>query len=212
MNMLSLSIFCSSQSLSVAIYDEKKLEKFFEKKILDGRIEGIFSIIRECLKKYSLRKIKYIICNNGPGSFTGMRSLKSICQALALSSGAKIYSSSTFIPYLTFYMNKSVNVLVIFKFSGSKFFFRKFKILNKKISSKSDIFVDEVSGIKNFYLKEKEKFKQLSVITDNKTISDLFCSEDVKLYNANAKDLTQSFLGGYCDKDFKIFYHNTYYE
>ena len=125
--MLSLSIFCSSQSLSVAIYNEKKLEKFFERKILDGRIEGIFSIIREFLKKYSLRKIKYIICNNGPGSFTGMRSLKSICQALALSSGAKIYSSSTFIPYLTFYINKSVNVLVIFKFSGSKFFLENLK-------------------------------------------------------------------------------------
>ena len=210
--MLSLSIFCSSQSLSVAIYNEKKLEQFSEKKIVDGRIEGIFSIIREFQKKYSLKKIKYIICNNGPGSFTGIRSLKSICQALALSSGAKIYTSSTFTPFLSVYSNKSMNVLVIFKTFGSKFFFQQFKILNKKISSKSNVLVDEIAGIKNFYFKEKEKLKKISLITDDKSVFKFFRLEDVKLYNANAKDLTQSFFDGYCDKDFKIFYHNTYYE
>ena len=101
-------------------------------------------------------------------------------------------------------MNKSMNVLVIFKTFGSKFFFRKFKILNKKISSKSEVLVDEISGIKDFYLKEK-KIEKLSVITDNKTISDLFCSEDVKLYNANAKDLTQSFLVVTVIKTLKFF-------
>ena len=41
--MLSLSIFCSSQSLSVAVYDEKKLENF-RKKNFRWKIEGIFQL------------------------------------------------------------------------------------------------------------------------------------------------------------------------
>ena len=46
--MLSLSIFCSSQTISLAIFNEKKL--IFLKKILDNKIEGIFKILKECTK------------------------------------------------------------------------------------------------------------------------------------------------------------------
>ena len=42
--MLSLSIFCSSQTISLAIYNEKKL--IFKKKILDNKIEGILNLKR----------------------------------------------------------------------------------------------------------------------------------------------------------------------
>ena len=35
---------------------KKKLEQFFEKKIIDGRIEGIFSIIREVSKEIFIKK------------------------------------------------------------------------------------------------------------------------------------------------------------
>ena len=40
--MLSLSIFCSSQTISLALYSGEHLESFFEKEILEGRLDGFF--------------------------------------------------------------------------------------------------------------------------------------------------------------------------
>ena len=85
---------------------------FFIKKILNGKIDGIFFYYKKMPKSYSFINLKYIICTKGPGSFTAIRSLKSICQALALFSGAKIFSSSTFIPFFVNDLNKSSTLLL----------------------------------------------------------------------------------------------------
>ena len=160
--MLALSIFCSIQTISVALYNGKKLESFYKKKILNGKIDGIFSIIKKCQKSNSFTNLKYIICTKGPGSFTAIRSLKSICQALAILSGAKIFSSSTFIPFFVNDLNKTSNIIVIFKSSEKKYFFQMFETKNNKIKQESKLALKEMPEILNFYFTKKKKIKKFT--------------------------------------------------
>ena len=94
--MLSLSLFCSSQTISLAVYNKKNLIKLIKKKISNNKIEGIFKILKDCLNDFDINKFSQIYFSSGPGSFTALRSIKAISQALALSSNAKLLSTSSF--------------------------------------------------------------------------------------------------------------------
>ena len=94
--MLSLSLFCSSQTISLAVYNKKNLIKLIKKKIINNKIEGIFKILKDCLNDFDINKFSQIYFSSGPGSFTALRSIKAISQALALSSNAKLLSTSSF--------------------------------------------------------------------------------------------------------------------
>ena len=119
--MLALSIFCSSHRISVALFERKKIIIFHEKKIENGKIEGLFSILKKFQKYNALCNLKYILFANGPGSFTAIRSIKSICQALTLSNNAKIYTISTFFPYLIKELKNDCEVVVTYRSSGKNF-------------------------------------------------------------------------------------------
>ena len=110
--MLALSIFCSSHRISVALSEGKKLQIYHEKKIKNGKVEGLFTILTKFQKCHDLNNLKYVLFANGPGSFTGIRSIKSICQALTLSNKAKIHSISTFFPYLIKELKNDCEVIV----------------------------------------------------------------------------------------------------
>ena len=47
--MLSLSIFSSSQRISVALYKENNLKKFLEKNITGKKIDSIFLLLNKVL-------------------------------------------------------------------------------------------------------------------------------------------------------------------
>ena len=47
--MLSLSIFSSSQRISVALYEEQKLKEFIETKIKSNKIDPIFLLLKKIL-------------------------------------------------------------------------------------------------------------------------------------------------------------------
>ena len=119
--MLALSIFCSSHRISVALFERKKLKIFHEKKIKNGKFEGLFTILKKFQKYNALCNLKYILFANGPGSFTAIRSIKSICQALTLSNNAKIYTISTFFPYLIKELKNDCEVVVTYRSSGKNF-------------------------------------------------------------------------------------------
>ena len=72
--MLSLSIFSSSQRISVALYEGKLLKKFFEKIINGKQNDSIFLLINKVLNKKT--HISNIFFSVGPGSFTALRALK----------------------------------------------------------------------------------------------------------------------------------------
>ena len=154
--MLALSIFCSSHRISVALSEGKKIQLYHEKKIKNGKIEGLFAILTKFQKHNVLNNLKYILFTNGPGSFTGIRSIKSICQALTLSNNAKIQSVSTFFPYIIRDLNYDCEVIVTLKSSGKKFFFKHFQVKKRKIIEKSKLFVDDIKNIESFLEKKKK--------------------------------------------------------
>ena len=59
--MLALSIFCSSHRISVALSEGKKLQIYHEKKIKNGKIEGLFNILTKFQKCNALNNLKYIL-------------------------------------------------------------------------------------------------------------------------------------------------------
>ena len=81
--MLALSIFCSSYRISVALSEGKKFQLYYEKKIKNGKIEGLFTLLTKFQKFNGFNNLKYILFANGPGSFTGIRSIKSMVSCSA---------------------------------------------------------------------------------------------------------------------------------
>ena len=209
--MLALSIFCSSYRISVALSEGKKLQLYHEKKIKNGKIEGLFTLLTKFQKFNSFNNLKYILFANGPGSFTGIRSIKSICQAFTLYNNAKIHSVSTFFPYLIKELKNDCEVIVIYKSSEKKFFFKHFEIKKRKIIEKSKLFVNDIKNIKSFFEKKKKNNNKIYLVTDDQDIKIIF-KNSVKFYPVNAKDLLECFLNGYSINNQDIFYHNTYYE
>ena len=209
--MLALSIFCSSHRISVALFEGKKLQIYHEKKIKNGKVEGLFSILTKFQKCNALNNLKYVLFVNGPGSFTAIRSIKSICQALTLSNKAKIHSISTFFPYLIKELKSDCEVVVTYRSSGTNFFFKHFQIKKRKIIEKSKLFVADIKNIESFFEKKKKINNQIFLVTDDQDIKKFF-KNSVKFYSVNAKDLLECFLNGYSNYNQDIFYHNTYYE
>ena len=209
--MLTLSIFCSSHRISVALSEGKKLQIYHEKKIKNGKIEGLFTILTKFQKCNALNKLKYVLFANGPGSFTGIRSIKSICQALTLFNKAKIHSISTFFPYLIKELKNDCEVVVTYRSSGTNFFFKHFQIKKRKIIEKSKLFVADIKNMESFFEKKKKINNKIFLVTDDQDIKNFF-KNTVKLYSVNAKDLFECFLNGYSNYNQDIFYHNTYYE
>ena len=154
--MLALSIFCSTHRISIALFEGKKLCLYHEKKIINGKIQGIFSILKKFQKNNTFNNLKYILFAKGPGSFTGIRSIKSICQALTLSNKAKLHSVSTFLPYLIRDLDNNCEMIVAYKSSGKNFFFKHFEIKKRKIIEKSKLFIDKINRVEFFFEKKKK--------------------------------------------------------
>ena len=82
--MLSLSLFSSSQRISVALYEHFNLLRSFSTKIGENKSELFFLLLKKILKEKNSQNLKKIFIYSGPGSFTGLRSIKAIAQGLAL--------------------------------------------------------------------------------------------------------------------------------
>ena len=210
--MLSLSIFCSSQTISLAIYNEKKLIFLKKKKILDNKIEGIFKILKECTNKFELKKISQIYFSTGPGSFTALRSIKVISQALALSSNSVLRTTSSFSPLIASIQNKDKKVLACFKSTNNKFFYQIFEKIGKIFKPKYSINFGDENQLISYYLEKKQNYIGLPLYS-----SDKLNNLNTKKIKPIIKKIDASHLGlsiflGYASKKTKIFYHNTYYE
>ena len=60
--MLSLSIFSSSQRISVALYEGKLLKKSFEQKLINGKQnDSIFLLINKVLNKKKILVIFFFL-------------------------------------------------------------------------------------------------------------------------------------------------------
>jgi tRNA A37 threonylcarbamoyladenosine modification protein TsaB len=210
--MLSLSIFCSSQTISLAIYNEKKLIFLKKKKILDNKIEGIFKILKECTNKFELKKISQIYFSTGPGSFTALRSIKVISQALALSSNSVLRTTSSFSPLIASIQNKDKKVLACFKSTNNKFFYQIFEKIGKIFKPKYPINFGDENQLISYYLEKKQNYIGLPLYSSDKLNN--LNTKKIKpiIKKVDASHLGLSIFLGYASKKTKIFYHNTYYE
>ena len=210
--MLSLSIFCSSQTISLAIYNEKKLIFLKKKKILDNKIEGIFKILKECKNEFELKKISQIYFSTGPGSFTALRSIKVISQALALSSNSVLRTTSSFSPLIASIQNKDKKVLACFKSTNNKFFYQFFEKIGKIFKPKYSINFGDENQLISYYLEKKQNYIGLPLYSSDKLNN--LNTKKIKpiIKKVDASHLGLSIFLGYASKKTKIFYHNTYYE
>ena len=123
--MLSLSIFSSSKSVSLAISKEKKIIKFIEKNDNQkNKSNTLLILIQNILKEYELGLFKNIIFSRGPGGFTSIRSLIAISQGLCLNSNIKLLSVTTFELFLCQLTYKEGITLICFKESRRDFYYQ----------------------------------------------------------------------------------------
>ena len=84
-------------------------------------------VLEKLHEDFPINKINQIILPRGPGSFTGIRSLISVAQGLALGCNAKIRTVSTFEAIISSENFSEKKCLVIFKDSRDEYLFQFFK-------------------------------------------------------------------------------------
>ena len=209
--MLSLSLFSSSQTISLAIFEKKKLKRILKKNIQDNRIEGVFEILEKCSVSFDLKKLSFIYLCNGPGSFTALRSLKSIAQALAISSGAKITFVSSFSPFFSMMRGKE-KILVCFEGTKKTLFFQLFKNKKSMFFPSEDLKFGKEKYFQEYYEEKRKADKNLILITSYKFEKIKIEEPRIFFKEIDASSLAKAIFLGYGLKDNKIFYHSTYYE
>ena len=212
--MLALSLYCSSQTIYAALYKKNKIRISTQKKFTGKGIESIFELIEKCFEVEDIKKLSRIFYSTGPGSFTALRSIKSIAESLSLSTNAEIICSNSFIPSLISYQNKNSEIIVCLKSLKDKSFFQLFKISEKSIRKISKVSLANTKEIIKFYEIKKKKFKDLILITDCKIQLSNFKLMKIKCeFSAvNAKKIAEVCIMGYGQSNKEIDYHNSYYE
>ena len=212
--MLSLSLFCSSQRISVALYDKRKLRNFFHKEITKTGVESIFKLVERCLKNENTKNLSNIFFSNGPGSFTALRSIKSIAEALSLSTSAKVLAVSSFAPLLLNQEGNYSNTIVCIKSLKGKSFFQLYTKKENFFSEKSILFHVDIQEVQNFYIKNKKQIKNLNLVTDDKNSLEMLNKKikDVFVYPLSAKRIAEVCFLGYGSSKLDITYHSSYYE
>ena len=211
--MLSLSIFSSSQRISVALYEGKLLKKFFEKIINGKQNDAIFLLIKEVLNKQM--NISNIFFSVGPGSFTALRALKAIAQAIAFSHNAKITNVTEFDIYLSCLKNYENNIIVFYENFNNNFFYQLFRLKKKVYIPDSNYLVGDLEKLQKFINEESTKNKDFILVSNsNKFFSSLNWGKKnkEKVFKLCAKRIANAVFSGYGQDNKSLIYHHTYYE
>ena len=212
--MLSLSIFSSSQRISVALYNEKDLRRSYEQKIDDKKIDAIFLLLRKVLNNNS-KRIDRIFFSVGPGSFTALRSIKAIAEGISLFYDSKIVKVTDFEIYLSEIKNNENDVIVFFETFNKKFFYQFFKPHKNLYKTNSNYLNGNLESLNKFIIEKMKQSKKLNLISDSrKNFSFLKLKDfDKKIIVIPcAKKVANAVFSGYGSKSKEITYHHTYYE
>ena len=211
--MLSLSIFSSSQRISVALYEGKLLKKSFERIIKGKRNDSIFLLINKVLNKKT--HISNIFFSVGPGSFTALRALKAIAQAIAFSHKAKIINVTEFEIYLSCLKNCKNNILVFYENFNNNFFYQLFKNKNKIYVPETNFLEGDLEKLQKFIDEENKENKDFTIVSNsNKFFSILNWKKGnkKKVFKPCAKRIANAVFSGYGQNNKSLVYHHTYYE
>ena len=190
-----LSIDCSTEISSLFVkFENKTFNKVLQsdKFINDLMVKHILDFIVENHLKFE--DLNQIFVNQGPGSFSGLRSSLAIAKGISLSKNIKLYGYDTFIWACTKFYNKN-NIIISLIKVREKYFVQKFdKRLNVILKPKE---ISEEEIINNYH-------SELKVVPKN--ISKKFSEKILKLKNLNIVDLNHKeleflYLQGLLNKD-----------
>ena len=190
-----LSIDCSSEIGSLFIkFENKTFSKVLQsdKSINDLLVKHILDfIIKNHLK---FEDLDQIFVNQGPGSFSGLRSSLAIAKGISLSKNIKLYGYDTFIWACAKFYNKNNLIISLIKIR-EKYFIQKFdKKLNVLLEAK-EISVKEI--IENYYNEFKVIPKNISKQFDEKILK----LKNLIIVDLNHKELEFLHLQGLLNKD-----------
>ena len=112
--MISLSIYCSTQTMSVALYKEQILLDIQKKQIAKNKIDYLPLIVKKILTSNNVKALDRILFCRGPGSYTANRSVKALAQGLSLARNSKLVTLDNFEVYLGNLEVKRDGIIVFF--------------------------------------------------------------------------------------------------
>jgi len=210
--MLSLSIFTSSQTISVALYENRRLIKFLKNKINKNRIDNIFLLLREILCRNN-NDIKKIFFSSGPGSFTAARSIKSIAEGISAVTNAQVVKLTEFEIYLANFRTYRPNLIVFYETANGNFFYQYFKSSDKVYYSSSKLYYGDIFEIKKFVSKMSKR--KIEIISNSKkSLSIIKDIPNIVVHHINpcSRKLAEAAFQGYGKVDRDIIYYHTYYK
>ena len=189
-----LSIDCSTEIGSLFIkFENKTFSKVLQsdKFINDLMVEYILDFIKKNHLKFE--DLDQIFINQGPGSFSRLRSSLAIAKGISLSKKIKLYGYDTFIWACGKFYNKN-NIISMIKVR-EKYFIKKFDkklnvILEAKEFSEQEIIENFNNELKVIPKNMSQKFSQKILKLNNLAIVDL-----------NHKELEFLYLQGLLNKD-----------
>ena len=104
--MKSLSIYCSTLTMSVALYKGQILLDIQKKRIAKNKIDYLPLIVEKILTSNNIKSLDRILFCRGPGSYTANRSVKALAQGLSLAKNSKLVTLDNFEIYLSNLKNK----------------------------------------------------------------------------------------------------------
>ena len=212
--MISLTLQCSKSCVSAAIFEDSEILNFNKlKKKKKETIENLMKVLEKLLKDFPTNQINQIILPRGPGSFTGIRSLISVAQGLALGCNAKIRTVSTFEAIISSENFSEKKCLVIFKDSRDEYLFQFFKKKSNTILSKTEINSGDSREIKN-YIEKVCLNERIAIISDQKY--KIFYNTFFKLHNImvmeyDAKNVFLAYERGFSSRSINPIYFFKHY-
>lgn len=213
--MISLSIFCSSDSVSLALFNKEK-EIFFlsQKSKSKNKSELLIPLIQKLFENFDYRNLSYIYFSRGPGSFTSIRTLVSIAQGIRLSSKAKILTTTIFKVFLNEILKKKKPVLFLYRDSRKDFYFQFYDCVDSEFMNVSRILSGDVSKIKE----KARKFQHAKKITElyvfsNEEHKDIIDIPRIKFQklSIDARNIFRACYNGFSSKRMNIIYHHPHY-
>jgi len=190
-----LSIDCSTEIGSLfAKFENKTFSKVLQsdKYINDLLAKHILDFIDE--NHLKLEDLEQIFVNQGPGSFSGLRSSLAIAKGISISKNIKLYGYNTFIWSCAKFYNKN-NIIISLIKVREKYFLGKFdRKLNVKLEPKE---VPEEEIIKNYCDDVKVVPKNLIKQFNEKILK----LRNLIIVDLNHKELEFLYLQGLLNKD-----------
>ena len=190
-----LSIDCSTETGSLFLKTKNKtFSKVLQsdKFINDMLMKHILDFFEESDLKFD--NIHQIFVNQGPGSFSGLRSSLATAKGISLSKKLKLFGYNTFVWSCAKFFNKKDTIFSFTKFR-QKYFMKKFNSELKSISEVQEISSDEI--IDKYNNEFKVVPKNISKYFDEKILK----LNNLRLVDLNHNELESLQLKGLLDED-----------